>query len=164
MTLLKHFSLLLLLLSSGLCAGQSKVFLTANYENTTEDKAVLYAINNKDASMNLIKVERFYLDNNQLESKGYLEIDGKKSGTWQWFYPNGNPEKTVTYSLGRAMGMQMYYFPDSKLKEAFSFHKTRKTEMPFNFDYYATNGQVVQIKDGNGIYNGPYIGFFRKRD
>lgn len=156
---LRNIFLFLIVISTHLVNAQPKTFLDKDYQLTEESEALYYVKNTIETSMDLVKVERYYVDNDQLESKGYMEQDGKKQGTWQWFYPNGKEKKQLTYSSGKVVGMQAYYSSDGTLIRAFKFDKNRRAEMPFEINHFTNLDGTIQVKDGNGFYKGPYYGF-----
>ena len=154
---------LTIVLTIGLFAvaiAQEKSWLD-NDRNVVNDSttAVFYQIKEADASIGLIKEETYYKQNDQLFSKGYLEIrTDYRTGTWQWFYSNGNKMRQLTYSSDRIVGYQSIYNSDGTLLENYALNKSSEEAIPYNYKYKKELDGSVSIKDGNGVFNGPYKG------
>ena len=143
--------------------AQNKEFLDKKFEMSNSQMASYYRISTEDPSIGLTKYETYYIENDSLQSKGYVNSKNpdRKSGTWQWFYPNGNKRSTRSYSNGRTVGNQTFYFEDGSLQESYSYNKNVKREMPYQYDYYKADDGRVLIEKGNGTYNGAYRGRLR---
>ena len=105
------------------------------------------------------KEETFYKSNDQLFSKGYLEQrTSYRTGTWQWFYSNGNKMRYINYSSGRIVGFLSTYNSNGHLMESYSYNKSRPGEMPFNYKFKKDNDGTLRIAKGKGPFNGAYVG------
>jgi antitoxin component YwqK of YwqJK toxin-antitoxin module len=145
--------------------GQDKVFLDKDYNITNETTAVYYRIQTEDASINLVKEEVFYTDSNILESKGYLNArkGNQKTGTWQWFYKNGNLSYSCTYSRGRIVSNRVSYFTDGSVSRVYQHNKNRENEMPYDYTFLRSTTGDTLIENSNGFYNGDYSGQLKEQ-
>ncbi|MEN8815534.1 MAG: energy transducer TonB [Nonlabens sp.] len=141
-------------------AAQDKIWLDNDRKEVIDSTAaIFYRIKEIDDDAPLIKEETFYKSNDQLFSKGYLEQrTSYRTGTWQWFYSNGNKMRYINYSSGRIVGFLSTYNSNGHLMESYSYNKSRPGEMPFNYKFKKDNDGTLRIAKGKGPFNGAYVG------
>lgn len=113
---------------------------------------------------------RFYLSNQQPYSKGHYEtLEMRyKTGLWEWWYENGNPEQTRTYQSRKLEGWDKTWYENGEMKskgkyknssrdglwEFWYSNGTKKLETKYDPDYkpvnfWLPNGEQI-LKKGNG--------------
>jgi antitoxin component YwqK of YwqJK toxin-antitoxin module len=60
--------------------------------------------------------EKTYYPNGKLESTGTL-INGKKNGTWVYYFENGNVSRKINFKDDLEDGLVKTFFPDNKRNE-----------------------------------------------
>jgi hypothetical protein len=82
-------------------------------------------------------------------------IDGKKSGEWVYFYPNGEKSAVEHYKNGVLWGSVVYYMPDGTKSAQENWENGILEDSAF---YYHDNG----LLEKEGVYqNGNYHGVWR---
>ncbi|MDP5101638.1 MAG: hypothetical protein NWQ09_09945 [Nonlabens sp.] len=135
------------------------------YDTSTVSIEDTYLVVSKaDATTGLIKHERFTKIGKKPYVTGYVSEQNPKmrTGTWQWFYENGNVKKQITYSDGRVVGKINSYFSNGELRETYRQNRKRENEMPHDVTYYRTASGERGVEDGEGFYNGSYEGKFER--
>jgi antitoxin component YwqK of YwqJK toxin-antitoxin module len=84
--------------------------------------------------------------NGQLASEGE-EIDGKKHGTWKWFYDNGQLEKQGEYEHGRPFGHFYFYYPNGQ----------ESANGRYENDDYRLGDWIWHFEDGTINQYGTYV-------
>jgi len=119
-----------------------------------------------------------YADKQAIEQGVYL--DGRKTGVWKGWYPNGNLKFEITFENGKQSGKASLYYESGKVSEEgiwensrwvgaykmyydngvlqhdFNFNQSGKREGPQR--YFASNGQKIiegEMKNGQetGLWN-----------
>ena len=123
------YLLLLLILFS--CGNKSKkdefwpdgsVKIKVKYEILGEDTLLVnlyYRKGLKDLNK-FYYSEKFY-NNGQVESMGNYDTRGKKSGTWKFWYKNGNLAAIENYKNGELNGYYRSWLPDGAPNESFLY-------------------------------------------
>lgn len=158
---MKHYVIVLVVLTSFLSLGQKRIYLgDALQKVTSDDLAQYYMFEEESPSIGLAKQTTYYIANDSLYSKGYVQLTDKKSksGTWRYYYKNGNIKFQRNYDNGRIIGKTKSYFKDGSLRQIYSFEKERRSEMPHNVTYLKNKDGEVLIEEGNGIFNGAFKG------
>lgn len=135
------------------------------YDTSTVSIEDTYLVVSKaDATTGLIKHERFTKIGKKPYVTGYVSEQNPKmrTGTWQWFYENGNVKKQITYSDGRVVGKINSYFSNGELRETYRQNRKRENEMPHDVTYFRTASGERGVEDGEGFYNGSYEGKFER--
>lgn len=135
------------------------------YDTSTVSIEDTYLVVSKaDATTGLIKHERFTKIGKKPYVTGYVSEQNPKmrTGTWQWFYENGNVKKQITYSDGRVVGKINSYFSNGELRETYRQNRKRENEMPHDVTYFRTVSGERGVEDGEGFYNGSYEGKFER--
>src|ERR1017187_6569298 len=73
------------------------------------------SINKKDAEGKRQGSWAVYKDN-KIDEKGVYQ-DGKKTGIWKGWYPNGNLKFEITFDKGRQFGKAVLYYENGKVSE-----------------------------------------------
>lgn len=141
--------------------AQNKEFLNRKFEMSNFQTASYYRVKTEEPTMGLTKYETYYIENDSLQSKGYVNSKNpnRKSGTWQWFYSNGNKKHSCTYSRGNVVGNRISYFKDGTTSVIYKTHPYRQREMPYNYTFLKSKQGDTLISKGSGIYNGDYQGY-----
>jgi antitoxin component YwqK of YwqJK toxin-antitoxin module len=157
----KNYSVIFALFFSMIGWSQNKEFLDKDFKISNLQTASYYRIKTEDPSMGLIKYETYFKNNDSLQSKGYVNTNNpdRKSGTWQWYYSNGNKKHSCTYSRGKVVGNRISYFKDGTTSVIYKTHPYRQREMPYNYTFLKSKLGDTLINQGNGIYTGDYQGY-----
>lgn len=162
--MIKSLKVMAVCLISSIVGAQGTIYLDEDYKPTEKENATYYVVKTEDTSLKLTKVQTFYVDTKTVYREGYVinETNDEKSGTWQWFFKNGNLMSQSTYLEGRILGDIINNYEDGSLRRTHRFDKSRGNEMPYNISYFKDSKNNVQVENGNGTYDGPYIGLLEE--
>ena len=106
---------------------------------------------------NLIGAWAFFDKMGRPSSNGSFNAKGKRIGTWEWKYKNGNTKETSSYKNGVLEGVYIGYYKNKKLKyKAFYVNDTLNGP----YQYYSNKGVVTQDKNFvKGKLEGKYMAF-----
>lgn len=92
-----------------------------------------------------------YADGQLIEEGSYL--NGKRTGSWSRYWPNGKVMSEITYHLGRPKGPYKTYFPSGRPEEQGTWDLDRNTG---TFKRWHPNGELAQefIFDQYGTRDG----------
>lgn len=99
----------------------------------------------------------YYKETGSLEIIGNYNLYGEKSGTWYYYFPNGNIRSKVDYDSDYIIGAIIYYFENGEIRSEGRCDTFRIKDHVFNFyvgtwkSFYET-GQIEQT----GNYS-PYV-------
>jgi antitoxin component YwqK of YwqJK toxin-antitoxin module len=80
-------------------------------------------------------------------------INGKRTGVWRRYWPNGNVMSEITYQMGRPRGEYRTFYPNGKVEELGSWDLDRNTG---KFQRWHPNGQLAQdfVFNDHGVRDG----------
>lgn len=124
---------------------------------------IIFIYSNEKDSLNYQKNVLF--NSGKLDYLGQF-VDGKKSGTWTWWYENGNKKDQCTYSEGFYVDTVFHWYEDGKLKQMVIVPLLNKIR---DGQCKACNGTVTEYFENgkirekyvaaNGVYDGAYARF-----
>ena len=85
----------------------------------------------------------YYQDSYQLISEGDY-INGRPSGYWKLYYPNGFYMREGNYSNGQLTGYWKFYYPDGKMQEEGNYQNNLRSG---TWKYYYPSGNIAS--EGN---------------
>ena len=91
-----------------------------------------------------------YSGSNQTSVEGTMNASGKRTGSWTWWYPNGQVSQQGTYADGRRSGIWIYYYDDgSKMAEECYTNGVNRS-------WYRNGDLKSEVAVENGKRNGIY--------
>jgi len=126
--------LILTVLTLSSCSQKEKEVVTEKYTDGSKKKVHFYP----DKDDQFYYLEKFYHQNGQLGSEGYIK-DDKMTGVWNWWYENGNPEAHSTYKTGQAKDSSLCYYESGQLSRKLYQVDTIR-DIWYSTDYFE-NGQ-----------------------
>lgn len=134
-TILISISILLLQSSYALAQNKDSVATTSNINVTDAEgkRQGKWIITNKLMKPPL----NGYAEDQKVEEGRYL--DGKKTGIWTAYYPNGNMKNRITFEQGRPFGKATMYHENGKIFEEGLWRNNRWVG---DYKMYYENGEV----------------------
>ena len=100
----------------------------------------------------------FYDKNGALTGKGNYNNEGKRQGSWEWYYTNGKIKETVAYDNGSANGINKTWYDNGK-PQVHAMYKDNKLDGEYLF--YIKSGALKQKKYfESDQLEGKYIAYF----
>lgn len=90
----------------------------------------------------VIEVVEYY-DNGRVSKRG-ITVDGKRTGRWESFYPNGLRWSETTFKNGVKEGPTVTYFPDGIMRYDGFYHDDVRSG---KWVFYDTTGAVLMRID-----------------
>jgi len=90
-----------------------------------------------------------YYENGVVEKKG-KSIGGKRSGTWESFYPTGYKWSIVNYRNGLKWGETMVFYPNGMMKWQGQYANDQRSGL---WIFYDTTGVVLKKVDMDLVEN-----------
>lgn len=121
---------------------------------TYDSSGVLLNKANYDFVTNKIKGSYMaYFPNGKVKSQGEYDKDGKQTGTWIYYYSNGNKAEERPMENGKITGVVTNYFENGKVKDKGAFVEGKRVGV---VEYFHPNGQVLGKRN---YRNGEFVGF-----
>ena len=122
-----YITLIFLLSSFTILSGQE----TNNFTDATNLQQGLWVITNATK-----KLPGYTAD--QVVEQGYYK-DGKKTGKWVNYYPNGKMQHELIYINNKPDGQAIFYYPSGKIKEQGLWRNNRWVG---DYKFYYENGKL----------------------
>lgn len=94
-----------------------------------------------------------YYPNGKVKSQGEYDKDGKQTGTWTYYYSNGNKAEERPMENGKITGVVTNYFENGKVKDKGAFVEGKRVGV---VEYFHPNGQVLGKRN---YRNGEFVSF-----
>lgn len=94
-----------------------------------------------------------YYPNGKVKSQGEYDKDGKQTGTWIYYYSNGNKAEERPMENGKITGVVTNYFENGKIKDKGAYVEGKRVGV---VEYFHPNGQVLGKRN---YRNGEFVGF-----
>lgn len=104
-----------------------------------------------------VKAAITYTTDGRLKAKGIVKKNGNRQGSWENFYPDGNPSSKGNYEKGRRHGKWQFLFENGKLEQEGSYYYGKRDG---KWIWYFANGNVRRIEHyQQGKLNGSFVEF-----
>jgi antitoxin component YwqK of YwqJK toxin-antitoxin module len=93
------------------------------------------------------------------KSKGVGDlVNGRKEGTWKFFYPDGSLMAVETYREGSLNGKSVNYFPDGIISSIENWKEDLQEDSAW---YFHRNGKIFRKgRYEQGVYQGEWLAWF----
>lgn len=148
---MNHLRFLLPFFFLVLAAGCNKLESEVTERWTEEQPKLVTYYQGQDDQRIKVKEEQFYEDG-KLEYTGTFNANGKREGTWKYWYPNGNLWSTGQFLNGKRKGPSEVYYETGELRYKGAFDNDKEV------------GQWTFYKPDGTIYNEIDFDSYKKTD
>lgn len=132
----------LFLLSCGEIDTNEQSEMTVSTEFLKVDSSTL----NVEAKQELVKGGEFLekYPNGNIQTQGWHDDDGKRTGVWYSFYDNGAKWSTQNYKKGLKEGHSVVFYPNGKTRYLGEYKNNIKTG---HWVFYDESGKITNEED-----------------
>lgn len=147
-----HFILLFLFCKSN---AQEKKYFDSNWKLVNQENAIYYRTTKK--SDQLYEIKDFYIDGKiQFECYSNVETEPfNEEGVANWYFKNGNIERTAIYSNGKLNGKSTSYYSNGKIKSESNY--VNGLPDGFQRNYFPSGKLQAEVNFVNGEMHGKYV-------